>query len=188
MLNLLRRRRRSASRCWRKGQSLVLVLRQKSEARFSSGHLDRLDHGGLNRLDHGGLNWHCLNDRRLRNDRSGAALAAAVAKEAADEVEKLKEASVMRDVEIAGLFKARAESEGVLEKVMDDVKHLRERLHSNNHRDIESTLAATETSMRALEVGLEEGGPELAWTSPGSPAVRECVGSQRSDGQDAAVF
>ena len=82
--------------------------------------------------------------------------ALSVAKEAADEVEKLKEASVMRDVEIAGLFQARAESEGVLEKVMDDVKHLRERLHSNNHRDIESTLAATETSMRALEVQLGE--------------------------------
>ena len=95
-------------------------------------------------------------ERKLAEAMTREDKALSVAKEAADEVEKLKEASVMRDVEIAGLFQARAESEGVLEKVMDDVKHLRERLHSNNHRDIESTLAATETSMRALEVQLGE--------------------------------
>ena len=93
-------------------------------------------------------------ERKLTEAMTREEKALSVAKEAADEVEKLKEANVMRDVEIAGLFQARAESEGVLEKVIDDVKHLRERLHANDHHDIESTLAATETSMRALEVQL----------------------------------
>ncbi len=97
---------------------------------------------------------------RLAKKTADFELRLAEATKAAEDMERLKEANIMRDVEIAGLFEARTQSEGALQKVMDDVSFLRQQFAdlpaatTSGHPGIEDTLAATEQSMRALEAQL----------------------------------
>ena len=97
-------------------------------------------------------------EKRLAEAAQRQAQAVTVAKETAEEMERLKEASIMRDVEIAGLFQARSQNESALQKVMDEVQDLREQViglpPGSGNRGFEDSLAATESSMRALETQL----------------------------------